>query len=151
MSESKKVIVVEKPETKKVTSMKSKTGTMVVGRRKSAIARVRILPGSGKMTVNGVDANEFFKRKTLVMKAYAPIKYLQIDSQYDILVNLSGGGLAGAAGAVSMGLARALLELNPENRLKLKPMGFLSRDARLKKSKKYGRKKGRKGFQFRKR
>jgi small subunit ribosomal protein S9 len=151
MSESKKVIVVEKPEVKKSGFHKSQAGTMVVGRRKSAIARVRIIPGTGKMIVNGVQADQFFRRKTLVMKAFAPIKYLQIDSQYDILVNLSGGGLAGAAGAVSMGLARALLEVNPENRLKLKPMGFLSRDARVKERKKYGRKKARKGFQYRKR
>ncbi len=122
-----------------------------VGRRKTSTARVRMLPGEGKVVVNTQPLLDYFKRETLQMIIEQPLQVTETLGKYDIYANVIGGGLTGQAGAVRHGIARALLKINDEFRKKLKVAGFLTRDPRMKERKKYGQKGARKRFQFSKR
>ncbi len=121
------------------------------GRRKRAIARVWITPGEGKITINGREFNEYLGRPILEILVKAPLVRLGMEGRFDIRAMAKGGGITGQAGAVQLGISRALLTYDAELRGELKSGGFLTRDARVKESKKYGRKKARRGFQFVKR
>ncbi|HIR02174.1 MAG TPA: 30S ribosomal protein S9 [Candidatus Aveggerthella stercoripullorum] len=120
------------------------------GRRKNAVARVRIMPGTGKVTVNGRDANEYFGREALVNYAVSPFKVTDTQGHFDVVARLNGGGISGQAGALRHGISRALLDAG-DYRAELKKAGFLTRDARVVERKKYGLKKARKRPQFSKR
>ena len=120
------------------------------GRRKNAIARVRLVPGTGKITVNGRDAAEYFGREALVNYAKAPFNVTDTVDHFDVIARLNGGGISGQAGALRHGISRALLEAG-EYRAELKKAGFLTRDSRMVERKKYGLKKARKRPQFSKR
>ena len=122
-----------------------------VGRRKSARARVFLRPGTGQVTVNGETGDAFFHRDILMMLVRAPMVLTETVEQFDIIANVNGGGKTGQAGAVRLGIARALTLYNPEMRAALKAGGFLTRDARAKERKKYGQKGARARFQFSKR
>ena len=121
------------------------------GRRKSSVARVFLRPGSGKFTVNGREFDKYFLTDAQRVEIRQPLVISETTSTFDIQANVDGGGINGQAGALKMGIARALLEFNVELRKKLKVEGFLSRDARGKERKKYGLKGARKRFQFSKR
>ena len=121
------------------------------GRRKSSVARVFLRPGSGKFTVNGRPFEQYFVTEAQRVDARTALVTSETSSTFDVIANVSGGGVNGQAGATKMGIARALLEFNIELRKKLKVEGFLSRDARGKERKKYGQKGARKRFQFSKR
>ncbi len=121
------------------------------GRRKSAVARVRLVPGNGKVTINKKDMDEYFGFETLKMIVRQPLVLTKTEGSYDVLVNVQGGGYTGQAGAIRHGIARALLEVNPELRPALKKAGFLTRDPRMKERKKYGLKAARRAPQFSKR
>ena len=122
------------------------------GRRKEAIARVRITPGSGQWKINGRTLEEYFPNKVHQQLVREPLRTLELDGAYDIVARVSGGGASGQAGALRLGVARALNEADVEaNRPALKKAGFLSRDARVKERKKYGLKKARKAPQYSKR
>ncbi len=121
------------------------------GRRKRAVARVRIRNGEGKITVNGRDVVDYFPSDTHRMILSEPLRVTQTDAVYDVDATLDGGGTTGQAGALRLGIARALLELDPDVRPLLKKSGFLTRDSREKESKKYGLKKARKAPQYSKR
>ncbi len=120
------------------------------GRRKNAVARVRLVPGTGKMTINGREANNYFGREALVNYAKAPFKVTDTMDHFDVIARINGGGISGQAGALRHGIARALLEAG-DYRSELKKAGFLTRDARMVERKKYGLKKARKRPQFSKR
>ncbi|NBX23248.1 MAG: 30S ribosomal protein S9 [Microbacteriaceae bacterium] len=123
-----------------------------VGRRKQAIARVRLVPGSGKITVNGRDIENYFPNKLHQQLISDPFTILELTGSYDVVARITGGGPSGQAGALRLGIARALNEIDAENnRATLKKAGFLSRDARVKERKKAGLKKARKAPQFSKR
>lgn len=121
------------------------------GKRKDAIARVWVKPGSGRITVNKKDFNVYFARPVLQMILQQPIVAANRDGQYDINVTVTGGGLSGQAGAVRHGISKALTHYEPELRGVLKKGGFLTRDARVVERKKYGKRKARRSFQFSKR
>jgi small subunit ribosomal protein S9 len=122
------------------------------GRRKSAIARVRLVPGEGKVTVNGKSGEDYFNHiPGYIGSLKAPLETLGFENEYDILVNAHGGGLTGQADAVKLGVARALCVQDPNNRQPLKIEGYLTRDPRCKERKKYGLHKARKAPQFSKR
>ena len=121
------------------------------GRRKSSIARVRLVEGSGKITINGKDIDEFFGQETLKVIVRQPLVVTNTSDKYDVICTVKGGGISGQAGAIRHGLARALNEANTEFRPALKSNGFLTRDPRMKERKKYGLKKARKAPQFSKR
>ena len=121
------------------------------GKRKDAVARVWIKPGSGKITVNERTFETYFARPVLRMIVQQPLKVAGRSNQYDLVVTVAGGGLSGQAGAVRHGLSKALTNFEPELRAVLKSEGFLTRDARVVERKKYGRKKARRSFQFSKR
>ena len=121
------------------------------GRRKTSAARVYLKPGSGKITVNDRPLDEFFGRETGRMIVRQPLEAVQLVNKFDISVRVDGGGITGQAGALRLGIARALVEYNIELRQRLKKAGFLTRDARIKERKKYGQKGARKRFQFSKR
>ena len=121
------------------------------GRRKKSIARVRITEGTGKITINGKDIEEYFGMETLKVIVRQPLTVTNTISKYDVIAKVNGGGYTGQAGAVRHGIARALNEANPEYRPILKSNGFLTRDPRMKERKKYGLKKARKAPQFSKR
>jgi small subunit ribosomal protein S9 len=122
-----------------------------VGRRKTSTARVRLLPGEGKVVVNEQPLLDYFKRETLKMIIEQPLQLTETLGKYDVFANVLGGGLTGQAAAMRLGIARALLKVNNEFRKKLKVAGFLTRDPRMKERKKYGQKGARKRFQFSKR
>ncbi|MFD2674466.1 30S ribosomal protein S9 [Gulosibacter bifidus] len=123
-----------------------------VGRRKQAIARVRVVPGSGKITVNGRDLDEYFPNKLHQQLITDPFTLLELTGSYDVIAKIVGGGPSGQAGALRLGIARALNEIDREhNRPELKKAGFLTRDPRVKERKKAGLKKARKAPQFSKR
>ena len=124
------------------------TGT---GRRKSSIARVRLVEGSGKITINGKDIDEFFGLETLKVIVRQPLTVTNTTDKYDVICSVQGGGFTGKAGAIRHGIARALNAANIEFRPALKSNGFLTRDPRMKERKKYGLKKARKAPQFSKR
>ena len=121
------------------------------GRRKSSIARVRLVEGTGKITINGKDIEEFFDLETLKVIVRQPLTVTNTLTKYDVVCSVYGGGVTGQAGAVRHGIARALNEANAEYRPALKSNGFLTRDPRMKERKKYGLKKARKAPQFSKR
>ncbi|MFQ3616564.1 MAG: 30S ribosomal protein S9 [Cyanobacteriota bacterium] len=132
-----------------------KSGRVVywgTGRRKSAIARVRLVPGTGKLVVNGRPGEEYLQfNPSYLAIAKAPLETLGLENEYDVLVNATGGGLTGQADSIRLGVARALCELDPENRKPLKIEGYLTRDPRAKERKKYGLHKARKAPQYSKR
>ena len=121
------------------------------GRRKSAVARVYLRPGSGKLSVNKRDFEEYFPNRVLKMVIRQPLQITETSEKFDILINVAGGGPAGQAGAIRHSISRALLEFSPELRKRLKVAGFLTRDAREVERKKYGQPKARRRFQFSKR
>ncbi len=121
------------------------------GRRKDAVARVRLVEGNGKITVNGKDLDEYFGLETLKVIVKQPLTVTNSSSKYDVISTVKGGGYTGQAGAIRHGIARALNEANSEFRPILKSNGFLTRDPRMKERKKYGLKKARKSPQFSKR
>ncbi|HIK38025.1 MAG: 30S ribosomal protein S9 [Geminocystis sp.] len=125
---------------------------MGTGRRKTAVARVRLVPGNGKVTINNRPAEEYFQNiPGYVQNIKAPLETLGLESEYDIIVKAHGGGLTGQADAVKLGVARALCQIDPEYRQPLKAEGYLTRDPRAKERKKYGLKKARKAPQYSKR
>ena len=121
------------------------------GRRKDAVARVRLVPGDGKITVNNKDVADYIPLPILVKDLKQPLTFTETEGQYDVIVNVNGGGFSGQAGAIRHGIARALLEVDPDFRGPLKKAGFLTRDPRMKERKKPGLKKARKASQFSKR
>lgn len=121
------------------------------GRRKRAVARVRVVPGSGKWTINGRSLDEYFPNKVHQQVINEPFVTLDVVDAFDVICRVNGGGTTGQAGAVRLGIARALAALDAENRPPLKKAGFLTRDARAKERKKYGLKKARKAPQYSKR
>ena len=122
-----------------------------VGRRKESVARVRLVPGTGNITINGRNIDEYFGRETSKMILVEPLKLVDQVGKVDVLVTTNGGGLSGQAGAIRHGISRALVDLNAEFRPVLKKAGFMTRDARAVERKKYGRPGARKRFQFSKR
>jgi small subunit ribosomal protein S9 len=122
------------------------------GRRKEAIARVRLVPGTGKWSINGRELAEYFPNKVHQQLVSDPFTALEINDRFDVIARISGGGISGQAGALRLGISRALNEIDEEgNRPTLKKAGFLTRDARIKERKKYGLKKARKAPQYSKR
>ena len=121
------------------------------GKRKSAIARVWMLPGNGNIVINKRPIDEYFGRATLKMILSEPFELTETVGKYDLKVNVCGGGLAGQAGAIRHGITRALLEVNPQFRSTLKKVGLITRDSRVKERKKYGQPGARKRFQYSKR
>ena len=121
------------------------------GRRKTAVARVRLVPGNGNILVNDRDVKDYFNRKSLIQDLMSPLEVTNTTDNLDVLVNVNGGGLSGQAGAVRHGIARALLEVDGDYRKPLKDAGYLTRDSRMKERRKYGHKKARKSPQFSKR
>ena len=121
------------------------------GRRKSSVARVRLVEGTGKITINGKDIEEYLDIETLKVIVKQPLVSTNTLSKYDVIVKVTGGGYTGQAGAIRHGIARALLEANAEYRPILKSNGYLTRDPRMKERKKYGLKKARRAPQFSKR
>jgi small subunit ribosomal protein S9 len=122
-----------------------------VGRRKEAIARVRLVPGTGQRTVNGRSIDDYFGRKTTVDMILSPLEVTSTADRYDVHASVTGGGVIGQAGAVRLGIARALVGIDESYRKPLKQAGLLTRDPRMKERKKYGQKGARKRFQFSKR
>ena len=121
------------------------------GRRKSSVARVRLVPGTGKITVNKRELNEYFGRQTLELIVKQPLNLTNTVEQYDVIATVAGGGPSGQAGAIRHGIARALCEMDSDFRPILKKSGFLTRDSRMKERKKYGLKAARRAPQFSKR
>ncbi len=121
------------------------------GRRKKSIARIRLLPGEGRITINERDLNDYFGQDTLKVEVRRPLDVTATNGKFDVIAKVEGGGLSGQAGAIRHGIARALLEADLEYRSLLKKEGFLTRDPRMKERKKYGLKKARRAPQFSKR
>lgn len=121
------------------------------GKRKDAVARVWVKPGSGKITVNGKDMSEYFARPVLQMILRQPAQIAGVEGQFDVMATVAGGGLSGQAGAVKHGISKALQLYDPSLRAALKAAGFLTRDSRVVERKKYGKAKARRSFQFSKR
>jgi len=128
-----------------------KVSYYATGKRKKSIAKVRLVPGEGKVVVNNKDFGEYFNRESLEIMVVEPLKLTGTDTAYNIIASIKGGGVAGQAGALRHGISKALLEVNNEYREILKKEGFLTRDSRVKERKKYGLKKARKKPQFSKR
>ena len=122
-----------------------------VGRRKEAIVRVRLVPGTGTYSLNGRTLEEYFPNKVHQQAIHSPFVEVDKAEQYDVIARLHGGGISGQAGALRLAIARALIEIEPDDRPALKKEGFLTRDARIKERKKYGLKKARKAPQYSKR
>ena len=122
-----------------------------IGRRKTSVARVYVRPGSGVITINKKDSKEYFGTDVLVYKVNQAFLLTETAGQYDVTVNVFGGGITGQAEAIRLAISRAMCEINEENRLLMKPHGLLTRDARMVERKKPGQKKARKKFQFSKR
>ncbi len=122
-----------------------------IGRRKTAVARVYVSKGKGKITINQRDLNEYFPTATLQYKVKQPFTLTDTEGDYDVKVNVYGGGITGQAEAVRLALSRVMCEIDADNRLALKPEGLLTRDPRMVERKKFGQKKARKKFQFSKR
>jgi len=119
-----------------------------IGRRKTAVARVYLSDGKGKITINNKDLNDYFPTATLQYKVNQPFSLTDTVGNYDVKVNVYGGGITGQAEAIRLALSRAMCEIDAENRLTLKPEGLLTRDPRMVERKKFGQKKARKKFQF---
>ena len=131
--------------------MTTTTTKPLTGRRKEAVARVRLLPGSGQTLVNGKSARDYLRRETLVLHALRPLVATNLLEKYDVIARVSGGGLSGQAGAIRMGIARALVRQDEALKALLGREGFLTRDSRMVERKKYGQPGARKRFQFSKR
>ncbi len=129
----------------------AKVDFSAVGRRKKAIARVRLVAGDGKIIINKREIDNYFGLETLKMTVRQPLNLTNTTGSFDVLVNVNGGGLTGQAGAIRHGIARALCKADPELRAALKKAGFLTRDPRMKERKKYGLKAARRAPQFSKR
>lgn len=135
-----------------LTSYHHKVMYSGTGRRKTSVARVSLVPGSGKLIINGLPGESYLQFSPNYLRiSCEPLSLLGLDKEYDIYVKTGGGGLTGQADAIRLGLARALCNINPENRLMLKSEGLLRRDARTKERKKYGLRKARKAPQYSKR
>ena len=133
----------------KLIFQKDKIG---LGKRKQAIARVFLIPGKGNLVINKVSGNKYLQyNDTYLNSVWAPLKELNLEKQLDIIVLVKGGGLTGQADAIQLGVARQLCKLDQNNRVLLKPFGFLTRDSRIKERKKYGLRKARKAPQYSKR
>jgi small subunit ribosomal protein S9 len=124
---------------------------IAVGRRKTSVARVIMTPGTGKITVNRRPFEEYFSLQTLRGDAVRPLEATQSSGKYDVRISVEGGGPTGQAGAISLGIARALVQLNEEHKPALRTAGLMTRDPRMVERKKYGQRKARKRFQFSKR
>ncbi len=122
-----------------------------IGRRKTSVARIYLQPGSGNMVINGKDAKDYLNTNLLLYKVQQPFSLTETVDQYDVKVNVQGGGITGQAEAIRLAISRAMVNINEEFRLILKPVGLLTRDARMVERKKPGQKKARKKFQFSKR
>jgi small subunit ribosomal protein S9 len=133
------------------TSVKNAPLTLTTGRRKAAVARVWLRPGSGKITINGREVTDYFPNPTHRQLLAEPLRVTETADVYDVFATIGGGGTTGQAGALRLCIARALAELDTDQRPLLKKAGFLTRDAREKESKKYGLKKARKAPQYSKR
>ena len=129
----------------------SKVSYLGTGRRKSSIARVRLLPGNGKILINKRELDTYFGLETLKMMVVSPLEVTQTAAKYDVMVNVKGGGTTGQAGAIRHGIARALLKADEEFKGVLRKNGYLTRDPRMKERKKYGLKAARRAPQFSKR
>lgn len=134
-----------------MAKVKESPWTWGTGRRKTAVARVRVKSGEGRVLVNGRDLKEYFTKLDDQLTVLAPLKKAGCEKSLDIYVNAEGGGFSGQAGAAALGIARALVRHNPEHEPVLRDGKFLTRDARVKERKKYGRRGARRGFQFSKR
>ena len=135
----------------KETIMSEKIQYFATGRRKESVARIRILPGSGKITVNKRSFNDYFTRESHRLIIMQPLELVKLVTQYDIFANVNGGGMSGQAGAMRLGIARALVKAQDTLKPALKKSKFLTRDARARERKKYGRKRARRRFQYTKR
>jgi small subunit ribosomal protein S9 len=124
---------------------------IATGRRKEAVARVRLVPGSGNFQLNGRTLEEFFPTRAHRMIVSSPLRVVGRDKDFDVVARIEGGGVSGQAGALRLGIARALIEMEPDLRAQLKKEGYLTRDAREKERRKYGLKKARKAPQYSKR
>ena len=122
-----------------------------VGRRKSSVARVRLRPGTGTIVINNREVGEYFPDPQSVKMVMGPLTTLEREKTYDIIVNVRGGGITGQSGATAMGIARAIVHLEPETYTTLRESGFITRDSRVKERKKYGLRGARRAFQFSKR
>ena len=131
--------------------MAEKVQYIATGRRKNSIARIRIMAGEGKVTVNGRPFAAYFPRESNRLIIMQPLETAKADKTVDIFVNVNGGGLSGQAGAVKQGIARALVKMDANLKADIKKAGFLTRDSRMRERKKYGRKRARRRFQFTKR
>jgi small subunit ribosomal protein S9 len=125
--------------------------THAIGRRKTSVARVYVKPGTGEIKINKRELSNYFSTGTLQYKVRQPLSLTDNLNNFDIVVNVEGGGITGQAEAIRLGLSRALCEINPELRIALKPEGLMTRDPRMVERKKFGQKKARKRFQFSKR
>lgn len=135
-----------------ITQPINKVNYFGTGRRKKSIARVKLIPGSGKLIINGLPGESYLQFSPHYLRiSCSPLSILGLSNEYDIYVKAEGGGLTGQADAIRLGLARALCRINPENRTTLKSSGFLTRDSRTKERKKYGLRKARKAPQYSKR
>lgn len=133
----------------KLSFQKSNIG---LGKRKEAIARVFLIPGDGNLTINKISGNKYLQYNDTYLNAvWAPLKELKLETQFNIITLVKGGGLTGQAEAIQLGVARQLCQMNEQNRIVLKPFGFLTRDSRIKERKKYGLRKARKAPQYSKR
>ena len=131
--------------------MAEKNKFTAIGRRKRSVAKVTLTPGKGSITVNGKDVKDYMPYETLVMDLVQPLELVDSKDKFDININVKGGGFSGQTGAIRLGITRALIEANAENRSTLKSAGMVTRDARIKERKKYGLKKARRAPQFSKR
>jgi small subunit ribosomal protein S9 len=136
---------------RKTKSAKTSIQVISTGRRKKSIARVRLFPGTGKITVNGRDLSEYLQLNTLVLVAKQPFAVTGTEGKFDAIIRVVGGGISGQAGAICHGIARALVKSDEMYKKELKSNGLLTRDSRMKERKKYGLKKARKASQFSKR
>lgn len=154
-AEATEEVVAEKKAPAKKTAKKATKANVQeflgTGKRKTSVARVRLAVGTGKVTVNGKDINEYFELESLVAVCKQALVLAEVENVVDVRVNVYGGGIAGQAGAIRHGIAKALVEFKPELRAELKKAGLITRDARKKERKKYGLKKARKAPQFSKR
>jgi small subunit ribosomal protein S9 len=135
-----------------MTKLIFKKSNIGLGKRKQAVARVFLVPGTGNLIINKVPGNKYLQyNDTYLNTIWAPLKTLNQEDQFDIITLVKGGGLTGQAEAIQLGVARQLCQMNEQNRLSLKPLGFLTRDSRIKERKKYGLRKARKAPQYSKR
>ncbi len=131
--------------------MAEKVQYFATGRRKNSIARVRLIAGEGKVTVNEKPFEQYFPRESNRLIIMQPLELVKLNGKFDVLINANGGGLSGQAGAVRQGIARALVKMDEKLKADIKKAGFLTRDSRMRERKKYGRKRARRRFQFTKR